>query len=113
MPTRRGKQSRSQRPKRSTAKKFLKAVLPGTKHPSIARLPSAGMTKNGALIIPAQFTRATRKLLTRHAEELQRVITEGRQIAPQGYGSLLRDLEMLQAAAKKIVTDLAILAGEG
>jgi len=103
MPTRRVRQSPSQRPKRSTAKKSVKAVLPKLQRPTLAKSPSAGAIKNGVRMTPAHFYRATRKLLSRHAQELQRVITEGHQLAMQEDSRLVRDLEMLQAAAKKIV----------
>src|SRR5262245_9879832 len=105
MPTRRVHQSRAQPPPWRTAKKSPQAGLPSTNHPTGAKPPSAKATHPGVSRTPAEFTRATRKLLTGHAEELQRVITEGRHFAPQDYSRLVRDLEMLQAAAKNIMTD--------
>jgi hypothetical protein len=59
-----------------------------------------------------RFNASTRKLLSRYAPDLQACIMTGQHLTEGDYGRIVRDLEALQAATAKVVTDLAIMAGE-
>jgi hypothetical protein len=55
---------------------------------------------------PARFKGATRKLLSRYAQDLQLMIADGYRLDMPEYSRLLRDLEVLQAATVKVETEL-------
>jgi hypothetical protein len=61
---------------------------------------------------PTRFKASARKLLSRHARDLQACIRNGQHLTEGDYGRILQDLEALQAATAKVITDLALMAGE-
>jgi hypothetical protein len=60
----------------------------------------------------ARFNTSTRKLLSRHARDLQVCILNGHHFEDGDYARIVLGLEALQAAIAKVVTDLAIVAEE-
>ena len=73
------------------------------RHPRPGRQPT---------LTPTRFNASTRKLLSRYAHDLQACIRTGQHMTEADYGRILRDLEALQAATAKVITDLARRAGE-
>ena len=68
---------------------------------------------NAATTTSPRFNQSTCKLLSRFTQDLHTLILNGQRLDPIGYASIVRDLEALQAAAAKIVTDLSAMAEKG
>src|SRR5262245_15059320 len=109
MPGKPIKQSASRKQRRDKTKK-RKTLTPSKQSPTVKH--SQLEQRSGMIPTPARFNASTRKLLSRHARDLRVCIMNGQHFEEGDYARIVRDLEALQAAIAKVVTDLAIVAEE-
>ena len=109
MPTKPVTPSASRQRQRGTLKKRTTRTR---SQPPAPMRPSHPRQGSPPTLSPTRFTASTRKLLSRYAHALQACIRNGQHLTAGDYGRILRDLEALQDATAKVVTDLALMAGE-